>query len=89
MLPNVSKLKKDQRNHLVSFIKNPRLGENSNWTVAEETYSNLVDNPFIQAGSSPTASFSVNINRASYSNIRRFLNMGSWCRPTVSESRKC
>jgi Ca-activated chloride channel homolog len=76
MLPNATKLKKDQKNHLVSFIKDPKIGENSNWTVAEETYSSLVDNPFIQAEYSPTATFSVNINRASYSNIRRFLNMG-------------
>ena len=81
MLPNATKLKKDQKNHLVSFIKDPKIGENSNWTVAEETYSSLVDNPFIQAEYSPTASFSVNINRASYSNIRRFLNMGAMMPP--------
>ena len=81
MLPNASKLKKDHRNHLVSFIKDPKIADNSNWTVAEETYSSLVDNPFIQAEYSPTASFSVNINRASYSNIRRFLNMGAMVPP--------
>jgi Ca-activated chloride channel homolog len=76
MLPNAVKLKEGQKNHLVSFIKGVKIGENSNWTVAEETYSSQVDNPFIQAEHSPTACFSVNINRASYSNIRRFVNMG-------------
>jgi Ca-activated chloride channel homolog len=81
MLPNAVKLKKNQKNHLVSYVKNPKIDDNNNWTVADETYSSLVENPFIQAQFSPTASFSANINRASYSNIRRFLNMGSMVPP--------
>ncbi len=76
MLPNAAKLKKNQKNQLISFIKDPKIDDNSNWTVADETYSNLVENPFIQAQYSPIASFSANTNRASYSNIRRFLDMG-------------
>jgi Ca-activated chloride channel family protein len=81
MLPNVVKLKKNQKNHLVSYVKDPKIDDKNNWTVADETYSSLVENPFIQAQYSPTASFSANINRASYSNIRRFLNMGSMVPP--------
>jgi Ca-activated chloride channel family protein len=81
MLPNAAKLKKNQKNHLASYVKDPKIDDNNNWTVADETYSSLVENPFIQAQYSPTASFSANINRASYSNIRRFLNMGSMVPP--------
>ena len=71
--PYAANLKK---NHLISYIKDQKIEDNRNWTIADETYSSLVENPFIQAQYSPAASFSVNVNRASYSNIRRFLNMG-------------
>jgi Ca-activated chloride channel family protein len=81
MLPNAVKFKKNQRNQLVSYIKGPKTDDSNNWTVADETYTSLVENPFIQAKYSPTASFSANINRASYSNIRRFLNMGAMVPP--------
>jgi Ca-activated chloride channel family protein len=39
-----------------------------------ETYTNLLENDFAEAENSPQAGFALNINRASYSNIRRFLN---------------
>src|SRR4029077_8839004 len=45
------------------------------WTVGAETYSSLQENPFIPAEKFPETGFAVNINKASYSNIRRFLNM--------------
>lgn len=40
-----------------------------------ETYTSLLDSPFLKTGSSPATRFAVNANRAAYSNIRRFLNM--------------
>ena len=40
-----------------------------------ETYTSLLDSPFLKTVSSPATRFSVNVNRAAYSNIRRFLNM--------------
>lgn len=45
------------------------------WTVDAETYSSLVENPFVQTEKFPETGFAVNINKASYSNIRRFINM--------------
>ncbi|HLX94000.1 MAG TPA: von Willebrand factor type A domain-containing protein, partial [Puia sp.] len=42
-----------------------------------ETYSSLVQNDFLSTSKFPETEFAVNINKASYSNIRRFLNMGS------------
>jgi Ca-activated chloride channel homolog len=39
-----------------------------------ETYTNLIENEFIPAAQNPETGFALNVNRASYSNIRRFLN---------------
>ncbi|QEC67759.1 DUF3520 domain-containing protein [Panacibacter ginsenosidivorans] len=39
-----------------------------------ETYTNLIENDFTFAEKYPETGFALNINRASYSNIRRFLN---------------
>lgn len=39
-----------------------------------ETYTNLIENEFITAEQNPETGFALNVNRASYSNIRRFLN---------------
>lgn len=40
-----------------------------------ETYSSLIENEFTDAEKNPETGFSLNINRASYSNIRRFMNI--------------
>ena len=45
------------------------------WTVGAETYSSLLENPFIPADEYPETGFAININKASYSNIRRFINL--------------
>ena len=41
-----------------------------------ESYSNLVENDFIKTGLNYTTGFSMRIDKASYSNIRRFINLG-------------
>jgi len=48
----------------------------STYNHVGETYTNLVENEFTVAEKSPEAGFALNVNRASYSNIRRFLNNG-------------
>jgi Ca-activated chloride channel homolog len=72
---------KQNKHHLISYIKDGKADSKNNWSVADETYTSLVENPFILAEYSPSAAFSANINRASYSNIRRFLNMGTMVPP--------
>jgi Ca-activated chloride channel homolog len=62
-------------NRLMSLTKNLSLEQRNRWTVGAETYSSLQENPFIPAEKFPETGFAVNINKASYSNIRRFLNM--------------
>ena len=44
-----------------------------NYNQQGETYTNLVENDFAAAERYPETGFALNINRASYSNIRRFL----------------
>jgi Ca-activated chloride channel family protein len=39
-----------------------------------EAYSKIVDNPFHRAASEPLSTFSIDVDTASYSNVRRFLS---------------
>lgn len=41
-----------------------------------EGYDRIVDNPFLRAKEAPLSTFSIDVDTASYSNIRRFLNDG-------------
>ncbi len=64
-------------NRLMSFTKSLTQEDYIRWTVGAETYSSLVENEFIPASRFPVTGFAININKASYSNVRRFLNMGT------------
>ncbi|HEY8389122.1 MAG TPA: von Willebrand factor type A domain-containing protein [Parasegetibacter sp.] len=66
-----------QRPKLVSITKDLPFSNKKRWTVGEETYSSLIENDFITAESFPETGFALNIDKAAYSNIRRFLNMNS------------
>jgi Ca-activated chloride channel family protein len=68
-------------NRLLSITKNLKPEESQNWTVGAETYSSLMQNTFVPALKFPETGFTINIDKASYSNIRRFLNMGSTVPP--------
>jgi Ca-activated chloride channel family protein len=41
-----------------------------------ESYAGIVDNPFLGPMGNPLSTFSVDVDRASYSNVRRFINSG-------------
>lgn len=69
------------KNRLVSVTKDMQWNEMRNWSVGGETYSNLVENEFITAKKYPETGFAINTDKASYSNMRRFLNMGSTVPP--------
>jgi Ca-activated chloride channel family protein len=66
---------------LLSLTKDLRATDRKDWTVGHETYSSLVENDFIPALRYPETGFAVTIDKASYSNVRRFLNMGSTIPP--------
>ncbi len=62
---------------LISITKNYEQAGKYKWFVSDETYFQLVENDLVNTGRFPLTGFSLNVNKASYSNIRRFLNMKS------------
>src|SRR5215471_1730666 len=70
-----------QRNKLVSVTRNLRLEDKKNWTVGNETYSSLLENGFVIAQKNPETGFAIHTDKASYSNVRRFLNMNTQVPP--------
>jgi len=69
------------KKRLLSLTKDLKGGDWKGWTVGGETYSSLVENEFVPAEKFPETGFAVTIDKASYSNVRRFLNMGSTIPP--------
>jgi Ca-activated chloride channel family protein len=50
-----------------------------------ESYDQIVENAFLGVTSSPLSTFSIDVDRASYSNVRRFINGGQ--RPPIDAVR--
>ncbi|MEO5943662.1 MAG: von Willebrand factor type A domain-containing protein [Ferruginibacter sp.] len=63
--------------HLISVTRNLKQTSKFNWFVSDETYFQLVENEFVNTTNYPNTGFSLNVNKASYSNVRRFINMQS------------
>ncbi|MBS1934326.1 MAG: von Willebrand factor type A domain-containing protein, partial [Bacteroidetes bacterium] len=66
---------------LLSATKNLRPEDWRNWTIGSETYSTLLENQFVSSSKFPETGFAMNIDKASYSNIRRLLNMDNTIPP--------
>ncbi|MEP6676352.1 MAG: von Willebrand factor type A domain-containing protein [Ferruginibacter sp.] len=66
---------------LISITKDLKQQNKFRWYVSDESYFQLVENEYADAEKYPNTGFSLNVNKASYSNIRRFLNMGSTVPP--------
>jgi Ca-activated chloride channel family protein len=58
---------------LISITKDVKFSSKYTWYVSDESYFSLVENETVNAEKFPNTGFSLNINKASYSNIRRFL----------------
>lgn len=74
------KLKKQQnvntsRYKLSSITENLKRDAQQQWFLGDETYASIIENQFINSKFHPTTGVTLNIDRASYSNVRRFLNM--------------
>ncbi len=61
--------------HLSSLTKNLHPELNESTTENGESYSSAIENPFVDTKSFPETSFALHVDRASYSNIRRFLKV--------------
>lgn len=70
-----------RRNKLSSFTKDLSKESQRLWFIGDETYTSIIENRFVKADKYPTTALALNIDRASYSNIRRFLNMNTMVPP--------
>lgn len=66
---------------LISITKDIRESNRYNWYVEDETYFQLVENSFVNSFHYPNTGFALNVNKASYSNVRRFINSESTVPP--------
>ena len=62
---------------LLSFTRGMAKDDQKKWFAGDETYASIVENKFVNASRFPATGISLNIDRASYSNIRRFLSSNS------------
>lgn len=62
---------------LISVTTDRQSENRFHFNIPGETYFQLVENDVINASRFPNTGFSLNVNKASYSNVRRFLKMGS------------
>jgi len=69
------------RDKLSSLTKDLDKEEQKTWYSGDETYASILENHFIDARKFPTTGMSLNVDRASYSNIRRFITLNSFVPP--------
>ncbi len=77
MMKQLSANASKNRPKLISITRDPKLSTKFNWYVSDESYFSLVENEEVETVKFPNTGFSLNINKASYSNIRRFIGMKS------------
>lgn len=70
MLPSTAQL---YRNKLTSATTNLKADKSGMFSSMGESYTMLVENSFVDASAYPETGFSLNVDKAAYSNIRRFL----------------
>ena len=67
----------NRKNRLLSITKNLRPEDRQNINATGETYSSQVENEFVNSKKYPETGFAIHTDKAAYSNVRRFLNMGT------------
>ncbi len=81
MMKALSSNSSKNRQKLISITKDQTQSYKFNWAISDESYFSLVENEEVNAEKFPNTAFSLNVNKASYSNIRRFLHMESTVPP--------
>ncbi|MEO5945678.1 MAG: von Willebrand factor type A domain-containing protein [Chitinophagaceae bacterium] len=66
-----------RRDKLSSLTKNLDKEDLRSWYNGDETYASLLENHFIETKRFSNTGMSLNVDRASYSNIRRFITLNS------------
>jgi Ca-activated chloride channel family protein len=72
MLPGTAQARRPK---LLSLVTRQAAEQRRNQWARGETYANLVENDPMPTNQFPSTGFALNIDKASYSNIRRFINM--------------
>lgn len=77
--PTSAKAGKKSSRRLRSDSTMPAPGEQDSITpdYSAENYAHIQENPFLPAGDNPVSTFSIDVDVASYANIRRFLHEGT------------
>lgn len=70
-----------RRDKLSSLTKDLDKDEQKAWYTGDETYASLLENHFVNAKRFPNTGMSLNVDRASYSNIRRFITLNTLVPP--------
>ena len=68
-------------NKLSSFTSGMAKDEQRKWFAGDETYASIIENHFVSAKRFPNTGISMNVDRASYSNIRRFITLNTMVPP--------
>jgi len=71
----------NRRDKLSSQTKDLEKEEQKSWMTGDETYASILENHFVNAKRFPTTGMSLNVDRASYSNIRRFITLKAMVPP--------
>jgi Ca-activated chloride channel family protein len=66
---------------LASITQNLKREDQQQWVSGDETYASLVENQFVNAHTYHSTGLMLNIDRASYSNIRRFITQKNMVPP--------
>ncbi|HLO38930.1 MAG TPA: von Willebrand factor type A domain-containing protein, partial [Lacibacter sp.] len=72
-----SKAVSNPKRKLLSITKDKKEDPKGHYFVSGETYSSQVENSFNETANYSSVGFAMNVDKASYSNIRRFINMNS------------
>ncbi len=72
-----------QKKKLLSFTKDKVIDKKIFWSAGGETYSQQLENQFNNTAEFPITGFALGVDKASYSNIRRFLTMKSAVPPNA------
>ena len=65
----------NKKSKLASLTQDLSRENQKKWYSGDETYASIIENNFVEAKHYPTTGIALNIDRASYSNIRRFINL--------------
>lgn len=78
LIPVAASIKRDK---LASLTQNLARESQRKWFMGDETYASIVENQFVAASHYPTTGLALNIDKASYSNVRRFISMNTLVPP--------